>query len=70
MLKEYDEKLQDFFEIAIKDDKYDVFVDAFSEFIHELNQIDLSENTLQHLYDLFIKDMKIYFKNKRLENKE
>lgn len=66
MLKEDDVRLQEFFQIAINDDKYNSFVDAFSEFIHELSNVDLSEKTIQHLYDLFIKDMNMYFKNKEM----
>lgn len=69
MLVKDDERLHEFYEIAIKDSKYDTFTDAFGEFIHELNCIDLSEKTLQNLYDLFIKDMKIYFDNKDLLEK-
>lgn len=69
MLVKDDERLHEFYEIVIKDSKYDTFTDAFGEFIHELNCTDLSEKTLQNLYDLFIKDMKIYFDNKDLLEK-
>lgn len=43
-----------------------VFGDAFSEFINELNEVDLSEKTLEHLNDIFGKDMRIFFKNKKV----
>lgn len=52
---------------AEKDNKKDTFVDAFTEFITELDDVDLSEKTKQHLCDIFIKDMNIYFKNKKYE---
>ena len=52
---------------AIEDNKKDTFVDAFTEFIVELDDVDLSEKTKQHLYDIFIKDMNIYFENKKYE---
>lgn len=52
---------------AIKDNKKDTFVDAFTEFITELDDIDLSEKTKQHLYGIFVKDMNIYFENKKYE---
>lgn len=39
------------------------FGDAFSEFINELNDVDLSEKTLEHLNGIFEKDMRIFFKN-------
>lgn len=42
-----------------------IFGDAFSEFINELNEVDLSENTLKHLNDIFLKDMKIFFRNNK-----
>lgn len=54
---------------AEKDNKKDVFVDAFTEFIYELDCVDLSKETKNYLYDLFIKDMNIYFKNKKYEEK-
>lgn len=38
------------------------FGDAFSEFINELNEVDLSEKTLEHLNGIFEKDMKRFFK--------
>ena len=38
------------------------FGDIFSEFINELNEVDLSEKTLKHLNDIFDKDMKIFFR--------
>lgn len=43
----------------------DLFCDAFSEFIYEMAQLDLSENTLENLFQLFLKDQNIYFKNKK-----
>ena len=55
MLMKDDERLHEFYKIAIKENKYDTFIDAFGEFIHELNCTDLSEKTLQHLYEIFIK---------------
>lgn len=64
MLVKDDLRLQEFYSIVDEEEKYDTFVDAFSEFVHELNCVDLSEETLQNLYDLFIKDMRIYFENK------
>ena len=45
----------------------DTFVDAFTEFIAELDDVDLSDKTKQHLYDIFVKDMNIYFENKKYE---
>lgn len=67
MLVKDDLRLQEFYSIVDEEEKYDTFVDAFSEFVHELNCADLSEETLQILYDLFIKDMRIYFENKHFE---
>lgn len=55
---------------AIKDNKKDTFVDAFTEFITELDDVDLSDKTKQHLYDIFIKDMNIYFINKKYEKSD
>ena len=52
---------------AKKDSKKEVFVDAFTEFIYELDCVDLTYETRQRLYDIFIKDMNIYFKNKEME---
>lgn len=45
--------------------EYEIFVDAFDEFIYQLNEADLSDNTLDFLYHIFIKDMNIYFENKK-----
>lgn len=45
----------------------EVFEDAFEEFIKILGEQDLSVKTINYLYDIFIKDMNIYFKNKRFE---
>lgn len=44
------------------EDKRVIFADVFSEFIEELNLVDLSKETLQHLNDIFEKDMKLFFK--------
>lgn len=63
MLKEDDKRLYDFLCYKIDED----FQDVFTEFIHELSCVDLSENTLNNLYELFIKDMRIYFEKKALE---
>lgn len=60
MLKEEDKRLYDFLCYGI-DDR---FQDVFTEFIHELSQVDLSKKTLDNLYELFIKDMKMYFEKK------
>ena len=38
-----------------------IFADCFSEFIEILNQSDLSESTLNHLNDVFSKDMNMFF---------
>lgn len=67
MLKADSKMFHDLCEEGIKDDKKDVFVDSFTEFIAELDDTDLSNKTKQHLYDIFIKDMNIYFKNKKYE---
>lgn len=45
----------------------DTFGNAFAEFINELNEVDLSEKTLEHLNDIFEKDMKIFFENMNKE---
>lgn len=63
MLKANSKMFHDLCEEGIKD----VFVDAFTEFIAELDDTDLSNKTKQHLYDIFIKDMNIYFENKKYE---
>ena len=39
-----------------------IFSDNFSEFIEELNKVDLSEKTLNHLNGIFEKDMIRFFK--------
>lgn len=69
MLKSDSEMFHNLNTEAIKDNKKDVFVDAFTEFIAELDDVDLSNKTKQHLYDIFIKDMNIYFENKVKESK-
>lgn len=50
--------------------EYEIFVDAFDEFIYYLNEADLSDNTLDLLYNIFIKDMNIYFENKKYNKKQ
>ena len=50
--------------------EYEIFVDAFDEFIYQLNEADLSNNTLDFLYHIFIKDMNIYFENKKYIKKQ
>ena len=67
MLKSDSEMFYNLNNEAEKDNKKDTFVDAFTEFITELDDVDLSEKTKQHLYDIFIKDMNIYFENKKYE---
>lgn len=45
--------------------KYDLqdeyFNDCFSEFICCLTEVDLSQKTIDWLYDIFMKDTRIYF---------
>ncbi len=60
MLKEEEEMLHDFYCYEVDEN----FKDIFTEFIYELSQVDLSKKTLENLYELFIKDMKIYFEKK------
>ena len=48
-------------------DLEDTFADAFAEFIRCLYEIDLSDKTLEHLYEIFIKDMEIFFINAQKE---
>lgn len=60
MLKEDDKRLHDFLCYEINEK----FQDIFTEFIHELSCVDLSEKTLDNLYELFIKDMIMYFDKK------
>jgi hypothetical protein len=67
MLTEDSKMFKDLLKEAKNDNKKEVFVDAFTEFIYELDCVDLSDKTKQYLYDIFIKDMKIYFKNKCYE---
>jgi len=67
MLKTDSKMFHDLCNEAIEDNKKDTFVDSFTEFIVELDDVDLSEKTKQHLYDIFIKDMNIYFENKKYE---
>lgn len=52
------------------EDIREYFGDIFTEFINELNDVDLSEKTLEHLNDIFEKDMNKFFeiiKKKKLE---
>ena len=70
MLENYSEMFNNFNSEAIEDGKKEVFVDAFTEFICQLDCVDLSDKTKQKLYNIFIKDMNIYFKNKHYENTE
>lgn len=44
------------------DDIRKYFGDVFCEFINELNEVDLSEKTLNHLNEIFEKDMIRFFK--------
>lgn len=67
MLKVDSEMFDNLIDEAKRDNKKETFVDAFTEFIVELDDVDLSEKTKQHLYDIFVKDMNIYFKNKKYE---
>ena len=55
---EFLEKFKDY----KNEDIREFFGDAFSEFINELNEVDLSEKTLEHLNGIFEKDMKRFFK--------
>ena len=55
--KEFLERFKDFDNNDIKV----IFGDLFSEFIEEINNIDLSENTLIHLNGIFEKDMIQFF---------
>ena len=70
--KELKEELKDRFKILVdKDfDNYYLFQCAFDEFIGILAEQDLSEETTRYLYDMFIKDMKIYFKYKNAGKEE
>ena len=43
------------------EDIREAFGDVFCEFINELNEVDLSEQTLEHLNEIFEKDMKMFF---------
>lgn len=58
------------FENYKNNDIENIFGDVFSEFINELNEVDLSENTLEHLNDIFEKDMLIFFGNSKRTIKE
>jgi len=39
----------------------DTFQDIFDEFVYELSQLDLSDKSLNNIFDIFIKDTRIYF---------
>lgn len=57
-------KTQEFlekFKLYEPDDIREYFGDIFCEFINELNDVDLSEETLKHLNEIFEKDMKMFF---------
>ena len=43
------------------EDIRECFGDIFCEFINELNEVDLSEQTLEHLNEIFEKDMEMFF---------
>ena len=57
-----DDLIEDINSIAIKENEKETFIDSFTEFINCLGEVDLSESTIQYLYDIFIKDMYRYFK--------
>ena len=63
------EEFLDMFRDCENNDIKNIFGDAFSEFIEILNGVDLSEDTLDDLNGIFKKDMKIFFKNIKEENK-
>ena len=48
---------EDFAEYSFDED----FQISFDEFMSVLGELDLSEKTLKHLYDIFIKDTDRYF---------
>lgn len=56
--KEFLEKFKDY----EPEDIREYFGDIFTEFINELNNVDLSEKTLEHLNDIFEKDMNNFLK--------
>lgn len=56
--QEFLEKFKDY----EPEDIREYFGDIFCEFINELNEVDLSEETLDHLNGIFEKDMKMFFK--------
>ena len=56
------ERTHEFFEKIGDYNIAECFGDSFSEFINELNEVDLSEKTLKYLNDIFDKDMKIFFR--------
>lgn len=63
------EEFLDMFRDYENNDIENIFGDAFSEFIEILNEVDLSEDTLDNLNGIFEKDMKIFFRNIKEENK-
>jgi len=40
------------------------FTDICDEFMYELGELDLSANTLGHIYSIFLKDTRIYFEKR------
>lgn len=64
------EMVNEFLDQVKKDESLDTFCDAFSEFIYQLAQVDLSKETLDDLFQIFLKDQKIYFNNKRRKEME
>jgi len=61
MLTENSELVYNLRHVQCKTDNQETFCDTFEEFIYEVDCLDLSETTKQHLYELFIKDMELYF---------
>ena len=61
MLTENSELVYKLRHVQYKNANQETFCDTFEEFIYEVDCLDLSETTKQHLYELFIKDMELYF---------
>lgn len=59
-----EELLYQFRQEVHKNPYIETFEDIFEEFVGILGEQDLSQKTIQYLYDIFIKDMKIYLKQK------
>lgn len=58
------QKTHEFLELFLNYENDDVrqwFGDVFCEFINKLNEVDLSERTLNNLNGIFEKDMRIFF---------